>query len=532
MWASNALTYSFVGPASSFSTDPAFGYGQPRSEPWEPERASFGGSVESATASVLSEWSAVANVSFTLVPDLQGSCGDLRFGFTDIGEAHAEAFSPAIGAGGDVWFSYTEQFRPFGEGSYNYLALLHETGHALGLKHPFGASAANGAVLPATLDSQSHTVMSYSALAGSVGSDFSYRPTTPMVLDILAIQHLYGANMGHRADATWYRFTEGGNYHETIWDAGGRDTISYEGQDACIIDLRQGAGSMMGNPIYLLDSRGAMRGAISNVWIAYGAQIENAASGDGNDRVTGNELPNILAAGAGDDVVAGGGGNDRIDGGGGLDLAVFSGPSADYVVTFNAATGCYAVGDRNRARDGVDVVSQAEFFQFSDAALQRDQLPVAERVSGSAFAVIAVSEALFGFGPGAQQFDAAMAVVWSGGASRFALDMGRGFAQMDSAALSAMVLGNLGISAATLGGGNPDTSFALLHGALTDVFSVYSEACGQVVLNLGNILAGLEADPVYGTAAAAFQNRLAGDFTAVAVSAVGIAPQDGAGSAG
>lgn len=159
---------------------------------------------------------AVANVTFTPVTDLANSCGDLRFGFTDVGNAQAESFYPGIGAGGDVWFSYTERTHSFAEGSYNYLTLIHEIGHALGLKHPFEWTRSNPAVLRASLDSESYTVMSYSAQSGDIGTDFTFRPTTPMVLDIRAIQYLYGANMSYNAANTVYQFSQGANYHPAV----------------------------------------------------------------------------------------------------------------------------------------------------------------------------------------------------------------------------------------------------------------------------------------------------------------------------
>jgi Ca2+-binding RTX toxin-like protein len=452
-------------------------------------------------------------------------CGDLRFGFTDVGNAQAEGFLPGVGAGGDVWFSYTEKSISFAEGSYNYLTLLHEIGHALGLKHPFAAGWFNPAVLPDWLDNQSYTLMSYSALGGYPYSDFTYRPTTPMVLDIQAIQYLYGANTGHNAANTLYGFSQGSNYHETIWDGGGRDTISYEGSDGCVIDLRQGAGSTLGNPVYAVDLYGH-RTPVSNVWIANGAVIENASGGNGADRLAGNEVSNSLSGGMGSDTISGGGGNDRIDGGGGQDVAVFLGSSADYTVTFNPVTGRYAVGDRNRPRDGTDVVSGTELFQFSDGTRSASQLAIAAPVTGDAHTAIAISEAFFGIGPGPAQYSQALETLAAIGASQFALSIGNSFAATDSASLSTTVLANFGISSGTLGGGDPDASFAALHEAVTIIFSVYADARGQVVLNIGNLLAGLESNSVYGFAAAAFQNTIAADFSALSAGLVGVAHQE------
>jgi len=201
-WTSPFLSYSFVGVGSTFSTSPVNGYGpttDTTSEPWNARLAFFGSSAQVQAVSALAKWSAVANVYFTQSADVANTSGDIRFAFTDVGNAQAEAYSPGVAAGGDVWFSYTERFHSFAEGTYNYMALVHELGHALGLKHPFDSNSDNATVLPTSLDSQSYTVMSYSAQAGNLDAHFSFYPTTPMVLDIQAIQFLYGANTGFNA---------------------------------------------------------------------------------------------------------------------------------------------------------------------------------------------------------------------------------------------------------------------------------------------------------------------------------------------
>ncbi len=532
-WQSPVLSYSFITPLSTFSTSDINGYGPSTNtakEPWNPNRSSFSPTVEQAATSALAKWAAVANLTFTQAPDAMDICGDIRFGFTDVGNAQAAAYSPSLAAGGDVWFNYLERSRSFAEGTYNYLTLVHEIGHALGLKHPFSASSSNFQVLPRSLESQSLTIMSYSAITAdqpnSSTTDFSYRPTTPMPLDIQAIQHLYGANWSYNAGNTDYVFRQAELYHQTIWDGGGRDTIVYSGLDACVIDLRQGAGSTLGAPVYVVDFFGNRLGTVNNVWIAMGAVIEGATGAGGSDRITGNDIGNTLLAYGGNDILQGGAGTDRIDGGDGADSVVFSGAAADYTVTFNGVTGRYTVGDDHRARDGFDVVSGVENFQFVDGSRAAAQLTISTAVTGGVRDVLGLSEGLFGSAPGAAVFSAALQAVSSYGASAVAIGVASGYASSDKAALASTILSNFGITPDALGGGAPDVAYAALLNAARSVFEVYSDAIGQVVLNISNALQNLEDNEVYGVAAAAFNNRLAGDFDTLSVSLAGVAPPE------
>ena len=289
------LTYSFIEPntsyfATNYSADNEYNAIYTLSD-----------SQKSGIINALASWSAVANITFTQTTDDISNVGDLRFGGYGLmgNEAAAWAYTPSnTPRGGDVWIGDpTTEYAT--KGTYDYMTFIHEIGHALGLKHPFSASSANTTILDPALDDVQLTVMSYN-------NNYSYQPMTPMVLDILAIQALYGANMTWQTGDNVYSWKAYQPIFETIWDAGGNDTIDASSQaDRVDINLNEGAYSSIGLP-------NLTGGSIfhSGLAIAYGAKIENAIGSNFNDILRGNDLANVLNGGTGNDSMYGGAGND------------------------------------------------------------------------------------------------------------------------------------------------------------------------------------------------------------------------------
>ena len=180
--------------------------------------------------------------------------------------------------------------------------ILHELGHALGMKHPFSAPA-----LPTDQDTNKYTLMSY-----TVNPDTGTDADAMMIYDILALQDLWGAADYNEGNTTY----SGGRADtiDVIWDSGGKDTIDASGQSSGVrIDLNEGAFSN-------LSGRDDMA-------IAYGTVIENATGGSGDDVIAGNAFINKLRGNNGNDSIDGGGRKDSIWGGVGKD--VLSGGAAD-----------------------------------------------------------------------------------------------------------------------------------------------------------------------------------------------------------
>ncbi len=76
-------------------------------------------------------------------------------------------------------------------------------------------------------------------------------------------------------------------------------------------------------------------------------------------------------------------GNDTIDGGGGTDLAGFMGRYAEYVITFDAASGAYTVADKVSGRDGIDTLLNVERLAFTDAVIPVGTSPGGQVVLGT-----------------------------------------------------------------------------------------------------------------------------------------------------
>lgn len=298
-----------------------------------------------AVRNAFSLWSDVANITFEEVSESESEVGTIRLAWTDVSyeNALAWAYYPSVyPTGSDIWFAhgainhnkadiYTDSWDV---GSSNFRTTLHEIGHALGLSHPWEGYRP----MSETYDNWNYTVMSYSPGA------YSYRlyPESPMISDIAAIQHMYGANMSHNAGDNIYTFDSETPFLKTIWDAGGDDTIDISNfNNGSIINLNEGTISK----IYL-DKGESILG------IAYGVDIENVRGSAGDDRVIGSGNGNHFF---------GGDGIDTFEIKGNQDDYIFVDISSDLVDTF-------VIQDQN----SLNLLSSVERVVFDDYALAFD----------------------------------------------------------------------------------------------------------------------------------------------------------------
>lgn len=366
-WTENLISYSFPDYDALWSFHPLMGYG-PGEEPWSPAYTPISPSNRIDFEQALQQWENVADIQFILTDETQDNVGDIRIAYTeisDLDDAEAWTYLPAFGAwGGDIWVnkSSSSALREWTAGSFSFLTMLHEIGHALGLEHPFEDPA-----FPISEDTMSLTIMSYSAIAGNQQSFFDYHPTTPMPLDIQAIQYMYGANNHFHSGANTYHYTDDTTYHETLWDSGGIDTISYTGGLPAFIQLQAGEGSFIGNTVYALSAVESI--PVPNIWIAYDTVIENASGSRHDDVLYGNAFNNTLTGNEGNDIFMGMAGHDTFLGGTGIDKVLFNDVRHNY--TLRKTENGVLVSDQT-GREGEDTLIDIERVLFSDIGIALD----------------------------------------------------------------------------------------------------------------------------------------------------------------
>ena len=191
-------------------------------------------------------------------------------------------------------------------GSAFFHIILHEIGHALGLKHPHdGGLAGYTTYQAAGLDEYDNgylTLMSYDPT--SHVWDFGWA-STPLAIDIIAAQTIYGANKTTNAGNNIHTLSKDGLLR-TIYDVSGADTLDAHSINHGVT-LKLGQGQWIS-----LDE-------LSNVYIAEGTTIENAIGTDWNDIIYGEKGINTLYGLSGNDEIQGLGGNDLLIGGSGND---------------------------------------------------------------------------------------------------------------------------------------------------------------------------------------------------------------------
>ena len=204
-------------------------------------------------------------------------------------------------------------------GEMGLATLIHEVGHAIGFAHP---------------DYPGHS-QQYSTMSENYFFNNQWE-RTPLLHDIAAAQHFYGANMTTRTGDNVYGFNSnsGPQYALssaseqavfTIYDAGGNDTLNLSRYTQTqTINLNPNTFSNTGGLTANMSMADAVNVNGNNSWEAgfdpnrIANYIENAVGGSGRDIIYGNATGNTLRGENGNDEIWGGDGWDRLFGGAGV----------------------------------------------------------------------------------------------------------------------------------------------------------------------------------------------------------------------
>lgn len=349
-------------------------------------------------------WEKFVDVTFTELSETATSVGDIRIG-TSLSNPNfplngfameaAPPSSPITSILGDVFLSEdvslasTASFAP---GGNRFMSALHEIAHAaLNLTDVSTSAGYGAALLPGALNYNAQTIMSYSAVPGMSYSavpgntagdgssnygNYSFAPTTPMILDIAAAQGIAQNTLGAGVDTltnfenltgsafddtligdTGDNVIAGGDGNDVVLGGNGADDLSGGGgADRLLIDrfdtaFNGGAGA---DTAYINDTGGAtwnVLGTEIETWIGgVGGDTVTSAGGasafsvfglSGDDILTGSENSDLLVGGTGADILDGAGGNDRlagaadidrINGGAGNDILIGGADTMDFFV--------------------------------------------------------------------------------------------------------------------------------------------------------------------------------------------------------
>lgn len=263
-------------------------------------------------------------------------------------------------------------------GTQGYETLLHEIGHALGLKHSFESPNK----LPSTEDNTDNTVMSYThkgdyktqfqsydlaALKwiysddGLGGVSYSSIKITPTPQGTENDDLLIGTSKSEKI--------EGFAGNDTLNGGAGRDTlIGGEGNDIYIVDnisdqlieiKNKDIDSVQSSVSYTLAKNVENLTLTDTAKTAIGNQLEN--------RLVGNDLANTLSGMTGNDTLEGGKGNDRLTGGRGEDTFVFNMRDYDFMGDFAPrAQNLDTITDFSK---GTDIVELSAAFALKGFAI-------------------------------------------------------------------------------------------------------------------------------------------------------------------
>ena len=499
-WASDTgsstttLSFSFPDANSQFNTGPG---GYPDDGDLEPFSGltSVSNVAQGLFRGILQNLETFTNLEFVEVDDSGDSAGTIRLANTGIDDDSAVAWAYLPGryqAAGDIWIISNNH----SEADVDYThTLLHELGHALGLKHSFDAE--NGfPAIDSSLEGVDFTVMSYTVSARFADAQWQdLWPQTYMYADILALQYLYGKDTVTTAGADSYSYSDDERYFLTIWDYGGDDTLSVTGTSDVKLNLTPGTWSNVGTTIEYWDGANFTYDS-DTVFIMPDTIIENATGAAGDDTIIGNNADNVLLGNAGADTISGGAGADTLNGGtgddrlsGGVGADVFMIDGDDIVSDFEDGVDKIAFETGENSINLIDITQVGDDVRIEDS--QGNSVLILNMNASS----IDVSDIVDGEVAGLDLVGTDAGEAIEGDTSDDTIDGGRGEDTLSGGAGADKLFG--GTQADLLYGG--DGSDSLLGGNGND--TIWGEAGNDTLtgsLGNDNLAGGSQGDRLFG----------------------------------
>ena len=388
-WNSANLTFSFPTSPSDYGTSAT--YGDPA--PFNGMRP-LSGQQQGDVFRTLGLVQSYTGLRFTQIQESPAYNATIRYANSS-SPATSYAYQPdSLGTGGDAFFGATGQ-NPIQGNFDSGQTIIHETGHALGLKHAHESSVFGAA--PANIQDIEYSVMNYANYIGSTEASATTGPgSSPqsyMQYDIAALQYMYGANMGSLSTNAVYSWSpttgeefingasQGKPYDshifETVWTAGATSTYDFRNYSSNgSYDLRPGGAVYFSpNQIADLDASGVYgpgvklaRGNIYNALLYQGntsTEVSTILTGNGDDAVYLNDVYDIVALGAGRNSVFAGRGGGTINGSGATNTLMLPGNRAEYAISSSSSTSL-RVTDSVVARTGTENLQGVRYLGFAD----------------------------------------------------------------------------------------------------------------------------------------------------------------------